>query len=107
MSEPARPISPNDQVRRIRLAALALVGTIGVASRFVALPRWLIFGLPLAAAAVWLGTAFQVIKDGETEMQRRQRMRNLAIACALGGMVLLFYVGTMVRLGPAVFNRPI
>ena len=107
MTESSQPVSPNEQVRRIRLAALALAGAIGIASRWLPLPRWLVLALPLAGAVVWLATAFQVVKAGETEAQRRQRMRNLAIACALGGLVLLFYVGTMVRLGPAVFNRPI
>jgi hypothetical protein len=100
-------LDSNEQVRRLRLGALVLVGTIGVASRFLPLPTWLLLALPPAAAGVWLATAFQIVKPGETEVLRRQRMRNLAIACALGGLVALFYVGTMIRLGPNVFNRPI
>ena len=107
MREPVQPSAGNDQVRRVRLGVLALAGTLGLASRWLWLPRWLVFSLPLIAAAVWLGTAFHVVKDGETERQRRQRMRNLAIAAALGGLVVLFYVATLVRLGPNVFNRPI
>ncbi len=107
MSERAPRLESNAQVRRLRLGALAIAGSLGVASRFLALPTWLLLALPLAAAAVWLATAFQIVKPGETEALRRQRMRNLAIACALGGLVALFYVGTMIRLGPNVFNRPI
>ena len=38
--------------------------------------------------------------------RRRQRMRSLAIALALGALVVLFYVATIVRLGGNVFNRP-
>lgn len=43
--------------------------------------------------------------DGEAK--RRQRMRSIAIALALGGMVLLFYIATLARLGGNVFNRPL
>jgi hypothetical protein len=34
-------------------------------------------------------------------------MRSIAIALALGALVVLFYVATLVRLGGHVFNRPI
>ena len=37
---------------------------------------------------------------------RRRRARSIAIAAVLGGMVLLFYVVTMFKLGPGVLNRP-
>jgi hypothetical protein len=33
-------------------------------------------------------------------------MRSIAIALALGAMVLLFYIATLVRLGGNVLNRP-
>lgn len=39
------------------------------------------------------------------ERLRRQRMRSLAIALALAGMVALFYLATIVRLGGNVFKR--
>jgi cytochrome bd-type quinol oxidase subunit 2 len=107
MSGPADSVSANERVRRLRIAVLVLAGTSGLSSRWLPYPRWYLLALPLAVMVVWIGTAFQVVKDGETEAQRRQRMRNLAIACALGGLVALFYVGTMIRLGPNVFNRPI
>lgn len=44
--------------------------------------------------------------DEKRESKRRQRMRSLAIALALGGLVALFFVATIVRLGGNVFNRP-
>ena len=38
--------------------------------------------------------------DGEDEQQlRARRMRSIALAVALGGIVLLFFVMTIVRLG--------
>ena len=100
-------VAINERVWRLRIATLIFAGCVGISSRWLPYPWWAVPALPVAVMAVWLLTAFQVVKDGETETQRRQRMRNLAIACALGGMVILFYVGTMVRLGPNVFNRPI
>jgi len=36
--------------------------------------------------------------DVEIQAQRARRMRNIAIALALGGLVVLFFVMTMVRL---------
>jgi hypothetical protein len=42
-----------------------------------------------------------------TEEQRRsQRARSIAIALALGALVILFYVVTLVK-GPAVLIRPL
>ena len=40
------------------------------------------------------------------EQQRRRRVRSIAIALALGALVILFYVVTLVK-GPAVLNRPL
>ncbi len=39
--------------------------------------------------------------------QKRRRTRSLAIALALGFMVILFYVVTIAKLGPQVLNRPL
>ena len=39
------------------------------------------------------------------EQQRRRRARNLAIAAALVGMVVLFYILTLARLGGNVAER--
>jgi hypothetical protein len=43
----------------------------------------------------------------QRERQRRRKMRSIAIALALGGLVVLFYVATLVRLGGHVMNRPL
>ena len=40
------------------------------------------------------------------EQKRRRRARSIAIALSLGALVLLFYVLTIVKLGPGVMNRP-
>ena len=40
------------------------------------------------------------------EQKRRRRMRSIAIALALGALVILFYVVTLVK-GPGVLNRPL
>ncbi|MBX6328168.1 MAG: CoxF protein [Pseudolabrys sp.] len=41
-----------------------------------------------------------------TEAQKRaRRSRSIAIALALGGLVILFYVMTLVK-GPAVLEKP-
>jgi hypothetical protein len=41
------------------------------------------------------------------EQKRRRRARSIAIALALAALVLLFYVVTIVKLGPGVMNRPL
>ena len=41
------------------------------------------------------------------EQKRRRRARSIAIALALGALVMLFYVATIVKLGPGVLNRPL
>ena len=41
------------------------------------------------------------------EQKRRRRMRSIAIALALGALVVLFYVVTVVKLGPGVLKRPL
>ena len=45
--------------------------------------------------------------EPDKEQARRQRMRSLAIALALLGLVALFYIATIVRLGGNVANRPL
>jgi hypothetical protein len=40
------------------------------------------------------------------EQQRSRRARSIAIALALGALVILFYVVTLVK-GPGVLNRPL
>ncbi|MCJ2015450.1 hypothetical protein [Methylobacterium sp. J-076] len=41
------------------------------------------------------------------EEEVRRRKRSVAIALALGAMVLLFFVLTIAKLGPQVLNRPL
>jgi archaellum biogenesis protein FlaJ (TadC family) len=41
------------------------------------------------------------------EQKRRRRARSIAIALSLAALVLLFYAITIVKLGPAVMNRPL
>lgn len=41
------------------------------------------------------------------EQRRRQRARSIAIAVALGVVALLFYLVTIVKLGPGVVDRPL
>ena len=45
--------------------------------------------------------------DGDKERKRRQRMRSLAIAWILAGLVVLFFIVTIVRLGGNIAVRPI
>ncbi|MFN3853945.1 MAG: CoxF protein [Phreatobacter sp.] len=40
------------------------------------------------------------------EEKKRQRQRNVAIAVALAGLCVLFWVITLVK-GPAILNRPL
>jgi len=41
------------------------------------------------------------------EQRRRRRNRSIALALVLAGLAVLFYVVTIVKLGPQVLNRPI
>lgn len=40
------------------------------------------------------------------EQKRRRAARNKAIAITLGVLVVLFYVVTVVKLGPGILKRP-
>lgn len=39
------------------------------------------------------------------ELARRRRRRSIAIGLVLAALVLIFYILTIVKMGPAVFNR--
>ncbi len=43
----------------------------------------------------------------EEQALRRRRQRSIALALALGAFALIFYVLTVVRMGPALFDRPL
>jgi hypothetical protein len=55
-------------------------------------------------------TANDPMPDGgivlTAEQKRRRRARSIAIALTLGALVLLFYIVTIVKLGPNVLTRP-
>ena len=40
------------------------------------------------------------------EQAKRRRARSIAIGLVLAGLVVLFYVVTIAKLGPGVLNRP-
>lgn len=46
------------------------------------------------------------VKPTEAQLKSR-RSRNIALALALLAFVVLVYVGSIVKLGPALFNRPL
>ena len=41
------------------------------------------------------------------QQQRTRRARSIALALVLAGFAVLFYLVTIVKLGPGIFNRPI
>jgi hypothetical protein len=41
------------------------------------------------------------------EQAKSRRARNIAIACCVGVLVLLFYAMTIVKLGPGILERPL
>lgn len=41
------------------------------------------------------------------EQRRRRRARSIAIAIVLAGLAVLFYVVTIVKIGPQIVNRPL
>jgi hypothetical protein len=41
------------------------------------------------------------------EDMARRRRRNLALALVLAGLVVFFFVVTLVKTGPAIMNRPL
>ena len=45
------------------------------------------------------------IKPTEKELKAR-RSRNIALALALAAFVILVYLGSVMKLGPALFDRP-
>jgi len=43
--------------------------------------------------------------DEATLRRKAQRRRSIALALALGGFALIFYILTIVKMGPALFDR--
>ena len=58
-----------------------------------------------------MGTVMDQRKDEgvvlSDEQRHRRRSRSIAIALSLGALVLLFYVVTVIKLGPGVLVRPL
>ncbi len=101
--------SSNPDHRAAFLAGGTLVGFIvALALTSFGAPRWQAagVGLMVLGIALWIGS---IRPDPSTldldERQRRQRHRSLAIALALGALVAIFYVATLVRLGPNALNK--
>ncbi|MEL6872519.1 MAG: hypothetical protein AAFO62_06955 [Pseudomonadota bacterium] len=48
--------------------------------------------------------------SGEIELsdveRRRRKIRNIAIGLSLAGLVVIFYIATLVRLGSNALNKP-
>jgi hypothetical protein len=44
-------------------------------------------------------------KLDDTELKARRRKRSIALGLVLGALVVTFYVLTIVKLGPALFDR--
>ena len=94
---------------RIAIALAYLSMIFGVRGWALAIPA-------MVLATIVAGFAFGALKLADLSVQdqtdgdpaaRRQRARNIAIAMMLGGLVTLFYVATLVRLGGNVMNRPL
>ena len=91
------------------LAGGTVIGFMaGYLLRLVGAPGWLAAAVTLACIA-GCGALAYIRPDPSTlaldEYQRRQRGRSIAIALALVGLVALFYIATIVRLGSNVANR--
>lgn len=91
------------------LAGGTCIGFIaGYLLRMFGAPGWLAAAVTLACIA-GCGALAYIRPDPSTlaldEYQRRQRGRSIAIALALVGLVALFYIATIVRLGGNVANR--
>ncbi len=46
-------------------------------------------------------------READAEIVARRRRRSVALGIVLGAIVLIFYVLTIVKLGPAIFERPL
>jgi len=46
-----------------------------------------------------------IVPQSDEDRRRRQRRNSIALGLVLGALVILFYVLTIVKLGPAVFTQ--
>ena len=96
---------------RAAIVGVAVGGIAFLVSHLVGRPVALGPAVVLAvlAGAAWLLVETIVVaftSDGPSGGSER-RARSIAIALALAGLAVLFYVATLVRLGSNVFNRPL
>lgn len=45
--------------------------------------------------------------DKDAELLARRKRRSVALALVLGALVIIFYVLTIVKMGPGIFERPL
>ena len=45
--------------------------------------------------------------NADAELAARRRKRSIALGVVLGALVVIFYVLTIVKMGPALFDRPL
>jgi hypothetical protein len=45
--------------------------------------------------------------DKEAELLARRKRRSVALALVLAALVVIFYVLTIVKMGPGIFERPL
>ena len=91
------------------LAGGTLIGFVaGFVLRALGAPAWLAAMVSVGCIAGCAALAYVRPDPASVPLdkaQRRQRGRSLAIGLALGGLVVLFYIATIVRLGSNVANR--
>jgi hypothetical protein len=46
-----------------------------------------------------------IVPQSDEDRRRRQRRNSIALGLVLGALVILFYVLTIVKMGPAVFTQ--
>jgi len=46
-----------------------------------------------------------IVPQSDEDRRRRQRRNSIALGLVLGALVVLFYVLTLVKLGPSVFTQ--
>ena len=63
-------------------------------------------GVVAIVGVLWIGSLLAAEpRPAADERTRRQRQRSTAIALALGALVVMFYVATLVRLGPNALRK--
>ncbi len=96
----------DDLIRKGWWAVAALIVVAELIGLAVGLSRTLSFRLPVTLGVIALAASIYAFQ--RTPVARRpQKLRSIAIALMLGGLVAMFYAATIVRLGGNVLNRPL